>query len=181
VEPLPLPDPPLSDEEITLDQFTESDVDEIVDCCNDPAIAEFTFMPVPYERRHAVEFVTGLERRRRDRSALDFAIRDRGDGRLLGATGMRAFDWLRGTGEIGYWISPGERGRGIAPRAVRLLSGWALENLPLERLFLPLDHRNDASRRVAEKAGFIRTPERRRLHAKGREWRMDVYERPAAA
>jgi RimJ/RimL family protein N-acetyltransferase len=180
VDPLPLPDPPLADEEIALTQFTESDIGEIVESCNDPAIAHFTFMPVPYERHHAVDFITGLERRRRACRALDFAIRATGDDRLLGATGMRAFDWERGTGEIGYWMAPDERGRGYAPRAVRLLSDWALENLPLERLLLPLDHENDGSRRVAEKSGFVRTPERRRLHAKGREWQMDVYERRPA-
>ena len=65
------------------------------------------------------------------------------------------------------------------PRAVRLLGEWARAALPLRRLDLPLDVENDSSRRVAEKAGYALTTRRRRLRAKGREWRMDVYEREA--
>jgi RimJ/RimL family protein N-acetyltransferase len=130
---------------------------------------------VPYERRHAVDFVTNQEQRRQRGEAIDLAIRDRADGALLGAVGMRAFREDRRSVEVGYWVAPHARGRGAAARAVRLITPWALEHLPLARVDLPLDLHNQGSRRVAEKAGFRLTKERRRLHAKGREWLMDVY------
>jgi RimJ/RimL family protein N-acetyltransferase len=175
VDAIPLPDPPLADELVALVPWAESDLEEIVEHCNDPAIAEFTFLPVPYERKHALAFLRGQEDRRERGEAIDLAIRDRRDGELLGAVGMRAFREDRASVEVGYWVAPPARGRGAAPRAVRLMTGWALENLPLRRIDLPLDHRNESSRRVAEKAGFELTAERRRLHAKGRDWLMDVY------
>lgn len=175
MDPLPLPDPPLADDEIVLSPFTEADVDRIVESCNDPGIARFTFLPVPYERRHAVDFYSRQDERRDRGEALDLAIRDRTDDSVLGAVGLRAFREDRRSVEVGYWVAPDSRGRGVAPRAVRLLAGWALAELPLARVDLPLDHGNAASRRVAEKAGFELTAERRRLHAKGRRWLMDVY------
>jgi len=154
-------------------------VPELVEICNDPRIAQFTFIPAPYEIRHAQDFVATQEERRRSLEALDLAIRDAGDGTLIGSIGLRAFDWERGSSEIGYWVTPGARGRGVAPRAVELFGGWALEALPVSRLELPLDEANDSSRRVAEKAGYALTGKHRRLLAKGREWRMDVYAREA--
>ena len=175
MDPLPLPEPPLADEEIVIAPFTELDLGMIVEYCNDPEIARFTFLPVPYEREHAVDFTSHQDERRERGEALDLAIRGRGDDGLLGAVGLRAFREDRRSVEVGYWVAPPARGKGLAPRAVRLVTGWALANLPLARVDLPLDHRNDASRRVAEKAGFALTGERRRLHAKGRDWLMDVY------
>jgi ribosomal-protein-alanine N-acetyltransferase len=175
VDPLPLPEPPLGDEEFVLAPFAEADLGLLVDYCNDPEIARFTFLPVPYEEHHAREFV-GNQRARRERGeALDLSIRDRRGGELLGAVGLRAFRAERASVEVGYWIAPPARGRELAPRSVRAITGWALANLPLRRVDLPLDSRNDASRRVAEKSGFSLTTEHRRLHAKGREWLMDVY------
>ena len=175
MDPLPLPDPPLADEAIELGTWSDADVDAIVAACNDPEIAHYTFLPVPYERRHAVDFVANQDRRRERGEAIDLAIRDRADGTLLGAVGLRAFRAERRSVEVGYWIAPAARGREAAPRAVRLITPWALEHLALARVDLPLDFRNRGSRRVAEKAGFALTSERRRLHAKGREWVMDVY------
>jgi RimJ/RimL family protein N-acetyltransferase len=175
VIPIPLPDPPLADDVVELVPWAEADVDAIVEHCNDPAIAEFTFLPIPYERKHALAFLRGQDDRRERGEAIDLAIRDRDSGELLGAVGMRAFREDRASVEVGYWVAPAARGKGAAPRAVRLMTDWALANLPLRRIDLPLDHRNEGSRRVAEKSGFKPTGERRRLHAKGRDWLMDVY------
>jgi RimJ/RimL family protein N-acetyltransferase len=175
MDPLPLPEPSLGDDELVLAPFTDGDVGLLVGFCNDPGIAHFTFLPVPYEERHATDFIGNQHVRRERGEALDLSIRERHGEELLGAVGLRAFRESRASVEVGYWIAPPARGRGLAPRAVRLVTDWALANLPLRRVDLPLDFRNDASRRVAEKSGFSLTTERRRLHAKGRDWVMDVY------
>jgi RimJ/RimL family protein N-acetyltransferase len=39
-------------------------------------------------------------------------------------------------------------------RAVRLLSGWIFETLPLERIEITIEPANAASRAVAERAGY---------------------------
>lgn len=55
---------------------------------------------------------------------------------------------------VAYSVFPAHRGRGIAPRAVRLLARWALSDLGLTRLLLEAAAENTSSVRVAEKCGF---------------------------
>jgi RimJ/RimL family protein N-acetyltransferase len=58
--------------------------------------------------------------------------------------------------EVGYWIAPWARGRGIATAALRLTSRWAIDELGAQRIGLLVYVGNDASARVAEKAGYRR-------------------------
>jgi ribosomal-protein-alanine N-acetyltransferase len=60
------------------------------------------------------------------------------------------------TGSIGYWLLPGARRRGLATRAVRLISDWAIEELGIRRLRLYAEPDNERSQRVAERSGFRR-------------------------
>ena len=59
-------------------------------------------------------------------------------------------------GEIGYMVTPSARGRGIAPRAVELLTSWGFDELGLIRLELRIDVENPASERVAARTGYLR-------------------------
>jgi RimJ/RimL family protein N-acetyltransferase len=59
-------------------------------------------------------------------------------------------------GNVGYWLLPEARGKGMATRAVRLISRWALRDLGLARLGLSTEPSNHASQRVAERSGFQR-------------------------
>ncbi len=60
------------------------------------------------------------------------------------------------TGYVGYWLLPSARGRGLATRAVRLLSDWAVHGLGITRLQLLTEPANEQSQRVAEPSGFKR-------------------------
>ncbi|MGZ4356943.1 MAG: GNAT family N-acetyltransferase [Gaiellaceae bacterium] len=65
---------------------------------------------------------------------------------------------LSGTrrGSVGYWLLPEARGKGLASRAVTLVSRWALGGLALVRLALLTETSNRKSQRVAERSGFHR-------------------------
>ena len=80
---------------------------------------------------------------------------DRED-RLLGAEGVSNFDWNDLKAEIGYWMAPEARRRGLGARATRLLAEWAVTRLGLERLELLANPENEGSQRLAERAGFTR-------------------------
>lgn len=60
------------------------------------------------------------------------------------------------TAEVSYFLAARARGQGLATRAVRLLAAWAFDELGLERLELRTHLENEASQRVAERAGFRR-------------------------
>lgn len=59
-----------------------------------------------------------------------------------------------GVSEIGYWTAPWARGRGVASAAVIALSRWAFATFEVERLELRHVLANQASCRVAARAGF---------------------------
>jgi RimJ/RimL family protein N-acetyltransferase len=81
------------------------------------------------------------------------------DGGLLGSISLHRIDREQDDGEVGYWIAPAARGRGLAPRAVDMVCRWAFAELGLYRIQLFHAVENTASGRVAAKAGF--TPEGR--------------------
>ena len=88
------------------------------------------------------------------------------DGGLAGSIAVKDFEKdERGgggdTAEIGYWITPAWRGRGIAPLAVGAVARWLFSpeeagGLGVRRVQLLHSVRNAASCRVAQKAGFLR-------------------------
>ena len=82
-----------------------------------------------------------------------FAICDTSD-RCVGHVFVNLTSMRRAT--IGYWLLPEARGKGLATRAVRLASRWALRDLTLARLGLLTEPSNDHSQGVAERSGFHR-------------------------
>ena len=137
---------------LVLDQPTDDDVDAITDHCQDPAVQAWTVVPAPYERQHAVDFVAAVENGWGSGAELTWAIRL--DGALVGMIGLRTQP-VR-SAEIGYWLASEARGRGVMHRAVVAVVDHAFDpdGLGLDRLEWRAFHGNEASRRVAERAGF---------------------------
>jgi RimJ/RimL family protein N-acetyltransferase len=152
---LRLPDPPLTNGEILLRAWTLSDVPALTVACQDPEIPRWTVVPSPYTERHARDFIAGCAEDRETGRELALAIVDPGDA-LLGAIGIGRFDWDDGKAEIGYWIAREARRRAVGARATRLLARWALADLGPERLKRLANPENEASQRLAERAGFSR-------------------------
>jgi RimJ/RimL family protein N-acetyltransferase len=155
VPSIPLPDPPLSDDELRLRPWSLGDVPAVTAACQDPEISRWTVVPHEYTDQHATEFIATRDPERMAGRELALAIVDHGDT-LLGAIGMSNFDWSDHRGEIGYWMARDARGRGLGTRAVRLLSRWAIDALALERVELLANPANEGSQRLAERAGFTR-------------------------
>jgi len=85
-----------------------------------------------------------------------------GDGGLLGSVSLHSIDADQGDAAIGYWTVPGARGRGVATSVVDAVCRWAFDTLPVDRIELCHAVENEASGRVAEKAGFQREGRLRR-------------------
>ena len=60
------------------------------------------------------------------------------------------------TGELAYVVAPEARGRGLAPRALRVVGEWAFAELGLQRLQLRIEPENEVSHAVALRAGYQR-------------------------
>ncbi len=151
------PDPPLTDGVVTLRPWGErGDVAALTAACNDRAIAEFLDqIPSPYTEEDARAYIEHCRIGWRQGSATNFAIVETHEP--VGAIGVRWLDGLdAGTAEVGYWMAPDARGRGLCSRALRLVSRWVLEEAGAPRLQLRADEENVASNKVAQNAGFTR-------------------------
>ncbi len=148
-----LPVPNLDDGVVALRPPLPADLDAITDACQDPEIPRWTRVPNPYTRDHAVEFVERSTRTWKRGTDAPFVIVDASKGELLGAIGVHRLGGEDNGPEVGYWLEREARGRGVATRALRLVTDWACSELGV-RLLLQADVRNLASRRVAEKARF---------------------------
>jgi RimJ/RimL family protein N-acetyltransferase len=148
-----LPDPPLSDDVVHLRQWTDEDAPELVRCCSDPLVPHYIpIIPMPYSLSDAEQFI---ERSRVPTDELNLAIAGHA-GELFGAIGVSLKAYDPGIAETGYWLAPEARGRGLATRALRLLSVWTLRETDIARLQLQTDVENLASQAVATRAGFTR-------------------------
>jgi RimJ/RimL family protein N-acetyltransferase len=84
-------------------------------------------------------------------SRLSVAIRRVDTGEAVGAVELRPAGEVA---DVSYLVAPRLRGRGLAPRALQALLGWASRELPLRRAVLTCHVHNVASQRVAAKCGF---------------------------
>ncbi|MEW9528768.1 GNAT family N-acetyltransferase [Microbispora sp. NPDC049125] len=94
----------------------------------------------------------GVHGLRRSGKGVQLAIFTK-DGELVGGVSLHGADWNAGITQVGYGVGPKSRGKGIAPEAVGAVTHWAL-SLGLHRVELRTTLENEASQRVAAKAGF---------------------------
>ncbi|GII34887.1 GNAT family N-acetyltransferase [Planotetraspora mira] len=113
---------------------------------------------LPPGRPSAVEeveewLIEGVHGLRRSGGGVHLAIFTKG-GELVGGISLHGTDWETGITEVGYGVGPKFRGQGFAPEAVRAVTRWAF-SLGIHRVELRTTPENEASQRVAAKAGFI--------------------------
>ena len=89
------------------------------------------------------------------REELAMGVFERESNRYLGGIGLHDIDWDLRRFETGYWLRTSATGRGYATEAVILVRDFAFSELRARRLQLFCNAGNDASRRVAERAGFV--------------------------
>ena len=158
---------------LTLRPFTSDDIPWVYKVSLDPAVQQFVQVPSPYRPEHAAFFVeqvaiAGWQSGRR----AEFLAVESATSRRLGRVGIGM--QAAGAAEVGYWVDPAARQRGVASQGVRVLCAWAFATLDLEIIEWRAEVGNIASRRVAEKAGFLieATLRKRQVH---RGTRVDVW------
>ena len=82
-----------------------------------------------------------------------FAILHAETGEFLGGCGLSHFHPVYKFCNLGYWVRTPKRGCGYAVRAARLIGKFAFERADAIRAEIVIAVGNDASKRVAEKAG----------------------------
>ncbi len=77
------------------------------------------------------------------------------DNELLGEIGLSGINVRNQIAEIGYWLKKSARGKGIIDRLLPTIEKLGFETLNLRKLSIFCDADNIASRRKAEKNGYV--------------------------
>jgi RimJ/RimL family protein N-acetyltransferase len=140
-------------------------VDAVSRLVEDADVQRETLVPVPPPPGFARSWLGRYEEGRREGTREGFAVVD-GDGAFLGLALAVQIDRAAQTVELGYVVAPAARGRGVARRALQLLTEWAFSELGALRIELRIAVENRASSRVAERAGYVREGVLRSVHFK---------------
>ncbi len=150
-----LPHEQILGERVLLRAPQRTDAEAIVAACNDPAIRRFLpLLPVPYRREDALTWIDGAPGHRQ-RGGANFVIVDPTADQVLGSIGLNDVSPSGATGEIGYWVAPWARSRGVAVDAARALTAWSHAH-GIARLALYTEPENWPSQRTALACGYQR-------------------------
>ena len=152
---LSYPDPPLTDGTVLLRRWAKSDIGCVEDASRDPDIPQGTTVPARFTPAEGLMWIERQWGRADNGEGLSLAIADADSGEALGAVVLLLRRQPR-TAELGYWLIPRARGRGLGSRAVALLAPWAVIDARLARVEALVVPQNIASQRVLEKARFRR-------------------------
>jgi RimJ/RimL family protein N-acetyltransferase len=149
----------IGDGVITLRPWVPGDASFLLEASADPEIQRYSMSRSrPLTAGEAQEQLRDCQSYSLTTDALgrpsgSLVIADAVTGVSLGQCGIDG--WSPGdVAQIGYWLTPKARGRGSAARAVVQLTNW-LVDLGASRVFLTVVEDNQASIRVAQRAGFL--------------------------
>jgi RimJ/RimL family protein N-acetyltransferase len=151
---LSISDDGIRDGDLVLRLPRVEDVDTIAPAFADPEIREAGNLP-NFSREELLEALPHLTTLAASGRLLPLVVADVTHEDVLGGGTLHHLDAERGIVELGYWLFPRARGRGVATRVARLLSEHAF-SLGVQRVEAYVNVGNDASDRVLERAGFTR-------------------------
>ena len=130
------------------------DVDALLPAFRDPEMRDAGNLPA-FGREELVASLGEIPTLAASGRLMPLAAVDAETGEVVGAGMLHHLDAERGIVEIGYFVLPHARRRGVATTIARLLAEHAF-SLGVERVVAYVNVGNVASDRVAERAGFTR-------------------------
>ena len=148
---------------IRLREWRHTDAERVMEACSDEQTRHWLAgsLPSPYTLDQAHSYIRGCIDEARDGKAVYWCVADLESDLCLGSVSVMDLRNAFGTaGEIGYWLHPDARGRGVMSRAVGLVVRHAFiarEDGGLGRIRLRLNAAdgNLASQQIARTNGFV--------------------------
>jgi RimJ/RimL family protein N-acetyltransferase len=146
---------PLSDGGVSVRMSAERDIPEILIAYqDDPQLHLWMGNARPPS---GAELGRRCERAEHDRLAgrgISLTLLEGQSDACVGQIDVHRVEWEHARAELGVWVAPGHRGRGVARRALRLTGPWLLIEAGLERVELLTHPENQAMLSAAQAAGF---------------------------
>ncbi|TDZ78513.1 putative ribosomal N-acetyltransferase YdaF [Mycobacteroides salmoniphilum] len=142
----------LQTERLLLRAVTAADEAAFVESCNDPEIAHYLSVSVPYTPENARKFVVESAAGWADDTGYGFGFCLAETDELVGTCSLRPIS--RGVLEVGYWSASQHRRKGLTTEAIRRLCQWGFDVLDAHRIEWWAVVGNEGSRAVAQAVGF---------------------------
>ncbi len=147
----------LSDETVSLRPFRDDDAPLFARAFrDDPTLGDAIGVESDPDESAALERFRVTADQAAAGDGVELAIADTGSGEFLGLIAVFAFDRRHGRCEVGFWLVPEARGRGVARRALTIALEWAFDDLGMRRAELTTTADNGPTIRLAESLGFSR-------------------------
>lgn len=154
MEPAPPTDPILSSTRVRLRPFRAEDAGRVAVSCQDPEIPKFTLMEDGLSEQGALEWIN-RRNQLQEHGLFALAITVDGGDECVGQMGA-FIDTAHRRADTFYWIDPSHRRQGIASEALMLITDWVFAEHDVVRAQLVTHPDNEASQRVAIRAGYQR-------------------------
>ena len=159
----PLPAPPLvaADGGLRLRPWTVADAPALAEAWAVPDIAAQATVPASGAVDDARRWIEGAAARREVGLSLDLVVGPLDGDEVWGEVGLArlrltAAGASRDEVEVGWWVRPPHRRRGVATAAAGLLCRWATDDLGAPRLVARIGRAEAASSGVARAVGLTR-------------------------
>jgi RimJ/RimL family protein N-acetyltransferase len=151
---LSVPEDGITDGAVLLRLPTAADIDGLMPAFSDPELREAGNLP-DFSRAEMEATLPHLPALVASGRLMPMTALDATSGAAVGGGTLHHLDADREIVEIGYWLLPHARGRGMATRIARLLAEHAFD-LGVRRVAAYVNVGNVASERVLHRAGYTR-------------------------
>lgn len=151
---MPVPTPTLTTARLRLRPFVDGDAEAVYRLHSDAHVLRYWDSPPWQDPATAHQFLAWCRRLSDDGSGARFAVERSDDGAFLGWVGLSDWNPDYRSISLGFVYAEASWGHGHATEAARAVLDWGYDAFDLNRVQAEADTRNDACRRVLEKAGF---------------------------
>lgn len=141
---------------ITIRPFEPEDIPSFFSAVRSSVEALGRWMPwchAEYSIDEAKEWAATCQSAWDQGTSYPFLIVETRSNEVLGSVDINQLNRDHNFGNIGYWVSSSQTGKGIATAAVKLVAHYGFTKAGFTRLEIIAEVENKASRRVAEKVG----------------------------
>lgn len=139
---------------LLLDEITEADVKEILILRSDPEMMRYIPRPMCKDEEDAMNLIRLIQIGRQKSDSINWAIRLKENGLLVGTIGYVRIHAEHNKAEIGYMLHKDLFGQGIMSEAMEAILSFGIEKMKLHRIEAVIDPGNIASEKLLKKFGF---------------------------
>jgi ribosomal-protein-alanine N-acetyltransferase len=170
---IPLPER-LGDDQVVLRPLDAGDaVPYAAAFRRDPALGRFLGRETDPDEDEVTTMIAGTPQRAQDGRLVELAMADPATDAFWGSVLLHSFNWTSRRCEIGFWVAPDHRRRGVAARAIGPTLAWAFGDLDLLRVEMTTTPENPAVPELARRLGLTQEGVLRRRNVE-RGQRVDI-------